>query len=80
MVRIEAMSNMHRGKKRVLGERGRVWEFFAMNDRDELCSCSKERNWWECLLFSKLIYCFYIGSKSALVSDQWEAGCERILL
>jgi len=39
------MSNMHKGRKRVLGERVRVWEFFAVNDRDELCACSKERNW-----------------------------------
>jgi len=45
VVRIEAMSNMHKGRKRVLGERVRVWEFFAVNDRDELCACSKERNW-----------------------------------
>lgn len=39
------MSNMHRGRERVLGERVRVWEFFGMNDRDELRACGRERNW-----------------------------------
>jgi hypothetical protein len=33
-----------------------------------------------CLLFSRDIYFFYIGSKSALVVDQWKTEYEWIFL